>query len=528
MKTMMLLTAAALLTAACSSEEDVQQQQAAPSGSGWSEYVTVTAGAPGSSDASAASSAGRRRVAVDTSNPQKSLWESGDRLTVWTGSTCSSANMSEHGFALTSGEGTGVGKFSGRLKSTSAPTSDTPLIAVIDNGSDAIDASAGSSVTADLSKQKGATAETAMDYELYYATSTNGERSFTFRHKMALVKWTVKVDGASDGDVCDIKLSGAGLKNTATLDPATGTLTVAAADGTITLKDVELAGTSTELYVVLPPCTCSSGIKATLTMTGGSKAGMVGIGTLGDGSSIALEGNKYYTAGPNEFSLLPVVDLGLPSGILWATMNVGATAPQEYGQFFAWGETTGYTSSTAGMTPSGTSYTGYTDRSFDWANYGLCNGTNNTTLTKYNNKRSYGTVDNLTTLDSSDDAATVNWGSAWRMPTYAEWNELLDAYPASTDPDSKRRAWLADYNGTGVAGLAFYDASGNILLFLPAAGDRYLTNLNDQGAYGYYRSSSLDESFARYARYLYFSSRDSYMYDNYRYYGQSVRAVLVQ
>ena len=295
MKTMMLLTAAALLTAACSSEEDVQQQQAAPSGSGWSEYVTVTAGAPGSSDASAASSAGRRRVAVDTSKPQKSLWESGDQLTVWTGSPCSSANMSEHGFALTSGEGTGVGKFSGRLKSTSAPTSNTQLIAVIDNGSDAIDASAGNSVTADLSKQKGATAETAMDYELYYATSTNGERSFTFRHKMALVKWTIKVDGASAGDQCDIKLSGAGLKNSATLDPATGTLTPGAEDGTITLKDVTLSAGSTELYVVLPPCTCSSGIKATLTMTSGSKKGMVGIGTLGYGS-IALEGNNYYTA----------------------------------------------------------------------------------------------------------------------------------------------------------------------------------------------------------------------------------------
>ena len=514
---MMLLTAAALLTAACSSEEDVQQQ-AAPSGSGWSEYVTVTAGAPGSSDASAASSSGRRRVAVDTSNPQKSLWESGDQLTVWTGSPCSSANMSEHGFALTSGEGTGVGKFSGRLVSTSAPTSDTPLIAVIDNGSDAIDASAGSSVTADLSEQQGATAETAMDYELYYATSTNGERSFTFSHKMALVKWTVNVDGASDGDTCDIKLSGAGLKNTATLDPATGTLTVAAADGTITLKDVELAGTSTELYVVLPPCTCSSGIKATLTMTSGSKTGMAGIGTLGYGS-IALEGNKYYTAGPNEFSLLPVVDLGLPSGILWATCNVGAErenyAPEAYGDFFAWGETTGYSSAD---TSDG--------RSFDWASYGLCNGTN-TTLTKYNYNSSYGTVDNLTTLDSSDDAATVNWGSAWRMPTYAEWDELLTAYPSSTASGSKRRAWLADYNSTGVAGLAFYDVSDNILLFLPAAGYRYDTNLDDQGAYGSYWSSSLGESYAGYARSLYFYSGNSNMYSYDRCFGRSVRAVLV-
>lgn len=518
MKTMMLLTAAALLTAACSSEEDVQQQQAAPSGSGWSEYVTVTAGAPGSSDASAASSSGRRRVAVNTSNPQKSLWESGDQLTVWTDSTCSRANMSEHGFTLTSGEGTGIGKFSGRLVSTSAPTSDTPLIAVIDNGSDAIDASAGSSVTADLSKQKGATAETAMDYELYYAKSTNGARSFTFSHKMALVKWTVKVDGASDGDVCDIKLSGAGLKNTATLDPATDTLTVAEADGTITLKDVTLSAGSTELYVVLPPCTCSSGIKAILTMTSGSKTGMAYIGTLGIGS-IALEGNKYYTAGPNEFRL-PAVDLGLRSGILWATCNVGAEkenyAPEAYGDFFAWGETKGYSNANP---PTD-------DHSFNWASY--------TKFGKYDEDASpdygftkYNKTSGPTTLDSSDDAATVNWGSAWRMPTEAEWNELLTAYPSRTASGSKRRAWLANYNGTGVAGLAFYDASNNILLFLPAAGDRYATNLNGQGAYGLYWSSSFNVSYAMNARYLFFSSGSSLMYSDRRYYGFSVRAVLV-
>ena len=518
MKTMMLLTAAALLTAACSSEEDVQQQ-AAPSGSGWSEYVTVTAGAPGSSDASAASSSGRRRVAVDTSNPQKSLWESGDHLTVWTGSTCSSANMSEHGFALTSGAGTGVGKFSGRLVSTSAPTSDTPLIAVIDNGSDAITVNeAGTSVSADLSEQQGATAETAMDYELYYATSTNGERSFTFSHKMALVKWTVNVDGASDGDTCDIKLSGAGLKNTATLDPATGTLTVAAADGTITLKDVELAGTSTELYVVLPPCTCSSGIKATLTMTSGSKTGMAGIGTLGYGS-IALEGNKYYTAGPNEFSLLPVVDLSLPSGILWATCNVGAEkenyAPEAYGDFFAWGETTGYSSAD---TSDG--------HSFDWTSYTKF-GTYDSSASPDYGFTKYNKTSGPTTLESSDDAATVNWGSAWRMPTYAEWDELFTAYPSSTTSGSKRRTWLADYNSTGVAGLAFYDASDNILLFLPAAGYRYDTNLDDQGAYGSYWSSSLGESYAGYARSLYFYSGNSNMYSYDRCFGRSVRAVLV-
>ena len=512
----LILAAAAMLTAACSSDEDAQQQTALSEG-GWSEYVTVTAGTPGNA---ASSTGGPKRVKVNTENPQKSLWETGDKLTIWTGETCSTANMSESGFTLTSGADTGTGKFSGRLTSTSAPTSSTKLIAIIDNGSDAIDASAGNSVSADLSEQQGATAASALDYELFYATSTNGARSFTFTHKMALIKWTIKVNGASDNDVCDIVLSGTGLKNSATLDPATGTLTVGSSDGTITLKGVTLtSAASTELYVVLPPCTVSSGITATLTMTSGSKEGGIATGNLGDGNAITVAANNYYTAGVNEFTpvdvVLDVVDLGLQSGTKWAKCNVGASSPEEYGDFFAWGETTGYSSAN---TTDG--------HAFNWANYSLCNGTN-TTLTKYNNNSSYGTVDNKTTLEATDDAATVVLGSEWRMPTGAEFDELLTAYPKSLTSGSKRRAWLANYNSTGVAGLAFYDASGNILLFLPAAGYRG-TSLGNQGAYGRYWSSSLDESDARNARILYFSSGDSYMNGPSRYFGFSVRPVLAQ
>ena len=85
------------------------------------------------------------------------------------------------------------------------------------------------------------------------------------------------------------------------------------------------------------------------------------------------------------------VDLGLPSGTLWATCNVGATAPEEYGDYFAWGETTGYNS---GKT------------TFNWSTYKYCNGDYDK-LTKYCNKSSSGTVDNKTTLDPEDDVAHV-------------------------------------------------------------------------------------------------------------------------
>lgn len=92
------------------------------------------------------------------------------------------------------------------------------------------------------------------------------------------------------------------------------------------------------------------------------------------------------------------VDLGLPSGLLWATCNVGG--------YYAWGETT-------------------TKSYYNWNNYKWCNGSR-TTLTKYNTTYSYGTVDKRRVLEPEDDAAHVNWGGGWRMPTSAEFDELYD------------------------------------------------------------------------------------------------------
>lgn len=518
--TMMMLTAATMLLAACSSDD--AQQQAVRSESGWSEYVTITAGTPGDA---ASATGGSRRVMINTDNPVKSLWEAGDQLTVWTGNTCTTENMSERGFTLTSGAGEGTAKFSGRIKSPTMPTSSTELIAVIDNGSDAINASAGNSVTANLATQVGATATSALDYELYYATSTNGVRNFTFTHKMALIGWTIKVNGASDGDQCDIVLSGTGLKNSATLDPATGTLTPGATDGTITLKDVTLtSAASTTLFVVLPPCTVSSGITATLTMTSGSKSGQSVEGSLGSGP-ITVKGNNYYTAA-NEFApeFTPqAVDLGL--SVKWASCNVGATKPEEYGDYFAWGETEPYYSSLDPLTWKTGKEAGYT-----WASYfdtpsGYTSGTP-TTFKKYNTSGA--------TLQPEDDAATANWGSAWRMPTSDEMYELDQQYPlGTTTPAGKKgfRKAIDNYNNTGVAGLAFYKGNdtSTIVLFLPKAGGFYQTSLNSTGYSGSYWSSSLQYK-SQGCDFLFYGTDagDNHPASGDRYLGQSVRPVLAQ
>ena len=152
------------------------------------------------------------------------------------------------------------------------------------------------------------------------------------------------------------------------------------------------------------------------------------------------------------------VDLGLPSGLKWATCNVGANAPEEYGDYFAWGETT-------------------TKDTYNWSTYKYCNGSY-TTLTKYNANSSYGSVDNKTQLELSDDAAAVNWGGAWRMPTDAEMTELRTEC-----------TWTWTSKGS-VNGYQVTGPNGNSI-FLPAAGYRRSSGLDGAGSDGYYWSSSL-------------------------------------
>ena len=158
------------------------------------------------------------------------------------------------------------------------------------------------------------------------------------------------------------------------------------------------------------------------------------------------------------------VDLGL--SVKWATMNVGATKPEEYGDYFAWGETE-------------------PKEVYDWSTYKHCRGSY-TTLTKYNTDSNWGTVDNKTKLDAIDDAAVVNWGGTWRMPTDAELTELREQCTWS---------WTTQ---NGVNGYKVTSKSNGNSIFLPAAGWRLDSLLDRAGNYGYYWSSSLytDSPFA--------------------------------
>ena len=187
------------------------------------------------------------------------------------------------------------------------------------------------------------------------------------------------------------------------------------------------------------------------------------------------------------------VDLGLPSGLKWATCNVGATMPEGYGDYFAWGETS-------------------PKNNCDLSTYKYCNGSE-TSLTKYNTSSDYGMVDNKITLDFIDDAARVNWGGTWRIPTIAEQRELRD---------NCTYTWITQ---NGVYGCKLVSKINGNSIFLPEAGMQLGTRI-DFGV-TFYWSSSLyhDESLSACCMALVKASDSLRLSSIYRPCGQPVRAV---
>ena len=189
------------------------------------------------------------------------------------------------------------------------------------------------------------------------------------------------------------------------------------------------------------------------------------------------------------------VNLGLPSGTLWATCNVGANSPEEYGDYFAWGET-------------------FSKDYYDWTTYKWCNGSMDG-ITKY----SYGGdninfIDFKSELDPEDDVAYVHWGPSWRMPSLAQQQELID---------NCTWTWtMLD----GVSGCLLTGPNGNSI-FLPATGYRWKESLNGAGIFGIYWSCKLYFDHSSIARCLSFNSENLASSYNDRSLGCTVRAVRV-
>lgn len=191
------------------------------------------------------------------------------------------------------------------------------------------------------------------------------------------------------------------------------------------------------------------------------------------------------------------VDLGLPSRTLWATMNVGASKPSDAGLYFQWGDVQGYAESQVGK-----------NKQFDWDYYKFSINGSHSNFSKYTKTGS--------TLELKDDAAHVNMGGSWHIPTPTQIKELID---------NTINAWTTQ---DGVKGWLFTSKTDNSKsIFIPAAGYASNGSLFDSGSVGYVWSSTLSTYGVGYGQYLYFYSDDVSL-DNYggRCNGFAVRGVI--
>lgn len=270
---------------------------------------------------------------------------------------------------------------------------------------------------------------------------------------------------------------------------------------------VTLTEEGSEFYIAMPEGTytnfsveMNTTADETLTKTMAS-----GTSLIITRSQITNASFKTSTLNKHEF-----VNLGLPTGILWATCNIGARSPEEVGTYFAWGET-----------EVQDSYT------FSWGTYTY--GDSTTSLTKYYS------VDGLTTLEPEDDAAYQKWGNGWRMPTAAEYQELIDncywewtytipygwiVYKAK---DSSDKGKMCNSNGDGkIEGYSLSDTH----IFFPVSG-RIMDGKTEYPNDCYYWTSSLWSGYSYSAQNFAANSLKRFVDDGhyYRCAGEPIRAI---
>ena len=180
------------------------------------------------------------------------------------------------------------------------------------------------------------------------------------------------------------------------------------------------------------------------------------------------------------------IDLGLPSGMKWASCNIGANKPEEYGDYFAWGETE-------------------KKKEYNWSSYIHSEGRGSEIVC----------YDFGSDISGKEyDVAHVKWGGKWHMPTSDDIQELLD---------NCKSEWT---KLNGVVGRKFTSKINGKSIFFPAAGYRWNGTLSHVGKGGFYWSSTQSPYHSYYAYYLYFRKGRAYWYLDYRYYGRSVRPVM--
>lgn len=193
------------------------------------------------------------------------------------------------------------------------------------------------------------------------------------------------------------------------------------------------------------------------------------------------------------------VDLGLPSGTLWATANVGANKPSDYGLYFQWGDVKGYTPDHVGLNKD--------KKAFVWDDYKLSINGSSSNFSKYKTTG--------VTLDLEDDAAHVNMGGDWHMPSPEQIQELID---------NTTSTWTKQDGVNGRLFTSKKDVSKTI--FIPVAGYAWDGSIRGSGDFGGVWSSVLNAVNVSDGQGLYFGSGSAYLDSDYRYSGFSVRGVL--
>ena len=192
------------------------------------------------------------------------------------------------------------------------------------------------------------------------------------------------------------------------------------------------------------------------------------------------------------------VDLGLPSGLKWATRNIGATSETDYGDYFMWGSTTPNTASQC-----------------NWSNAPFNNGSDSYNETYFNSVKD--TVCPNGVLAKKYDTAAQIMGGDWRMPTSSDFSELKR---------NTTNEWVTDYNGSSMNGWKFISKTNGNSIFIPASGIRSESETGGRGSSGNYWTSLLDSSYSYYGLGLNFTSNDiEPPYDQFRFIGMSVRGV---
>lgn len=327
----------------------------------------------------------------------------------------------------------------------------------------------------------------AYDYLACAATAPdgNGGVDLTMKHLGAFLRLQLTMPKADTYSSVVLESDGTKFVTAGTFDltATTPAITSTATSATYTINLTNVATTEKNqmitVYAMVAPANLSnSNIKVTVHGTGQTtyvqtvagknfaarSAYNIPVGNFPNGTNVIGENVSWEDYDPyigHEY-----VDLGLPNGLKWATMNLGATTPEDFGNYYAWGEVIGYSKDENHL--------------FNWENYKWCNGSS-TSLTKYCVLSSFGTIDNKTELDPEDDAAIVNWGGSWRMPTQEEFKELL------------RNCTCTWATKNGVEGISVASQVTGSSIFLPAVRYRRDNIYNGDGRFfeGCYWCSSI-------------------------------------